>query len=150
MVQKCFQPAGFNMSDEMCEILCNTAREKSSQMGLDISFAIADASGLPRLFRRFGNALVLSATLVPDKAYTSAITQAPTGELGKYVADGGDLMCMNSCDRRITLVPGGVPLFFKGSVVAGIGVGGGSKEEDMEIAEAVLAKFNELTDLTVI
>ena len=80
------------LTDETCEILRNAAKEKSRKMNLDISFAIADADGLPRLFQRFGDALVLSATLVPAKAYTAAITQTPTEELMKAVADNGDLM----------------------------------------------------------
>lgn len=136
--------AGDVLTDETCDMLCAAAKEKSRMMKLDISFAIADADGLPRLFRRFGDALVLSTTLVPDKAYTSAITQTPTGELAPYVADGGDLMGMNTCDHRITLVPGGVPLFVDGKIVGAIGVGGGTKEQDMEIAGHIVKKFNDM------
>lgn len=61
------QSAGYVLTDETCDMLCKAAQTKSREMGLDISFAIADSNGLPRLFRRFGNALVLSATLVPTK-----------------------------------------------------------------------------------
>lgn len=132
------------LTDSTCDVLCKAAQDKSREIGIDISFAIADADGLPRLFRRFGNALVLSATLVPDKAYTAAITCTPTGNLIPFVADGGDLMGMNTCDRRITLVPGGVPLVVDGEVVGAIGVGGGTKDQDMEIANHVVATFNEL------
>lgn len=140
------RPAGQVLTDETCEILCDAAREKSRELGLDISFAIADADGLPRLFRRFGNALVLSVTLVPDKAYTSAITRTPTGDLAAYAADGGDLMGMNTCDPRITLVPGGLPLVVGGETVGAIGVGGDSKEQDMEIARYVEACFRKLVE----
>lgn len=135
------RPAGLVLTDETCDILCKAAQDKSREMGLDISFAIADADGLPRLFRRFGNALVLSATLVPDKAYTAAITQTATEHLIPLVADGGNLMGMNTCDHCITLVPGGVPLIVDGNVVGAIGVGGGSKEQDLEIANHVVAVF---------
>lgn len=137
--------AGQFLTDETCDILCKAAQGKSRQIGLDISFAIADANGLPRLFRRFGDALVLSATLVPNKAYTSAITQTATEDLIPLVADGGNLIGMNTCDNRITLVPGGIPLIVDGYVVGAIGVGGGSKEQDMEIAKFVIDKFNEIT-----
>lgn len=132
------------LSDETCDTLCKAAYDKSRELGLDISFAIADADGLPRLFRRFGDALVLSATLVPDKAYTAAITCTPTGELAACVADGGDLMGMNTCDKRITVVPGGLPLSVNGKTVGAIAVGGGTKDQDMEIAEYVVATFNRL------
>lgn len=132
------------LTDETCEVLRRAAMEKSRGMNLDISFAIADADGLPRLFQRFGDALVLSTVLVPAKAYTSAVTQTPTGDLREAVSDGGDLMGMNTCSPKITLVPGGYPLFADGKIVGAIGVGGGTKEQDCEIAEYVVSKFNEL------
>lgn len=138
------RPAGSVLTDDTCDLLCAAAREKSREMGLDISFAIADADGLPRLFRRFGDALVLSATLVPAKAYTSAITCTPTADLAPLAADMGNLMGMHTCDSRITLVPGGVPLVVDGKVVGAIGVGGGTREQDLEIAACVLARFAEL------
>ena len=59
------------LSDELCDKLCAVAREKSKELGIDISFAIADRHGLPRAYRRYGDALVLSITLVPGKAYTA-------------------------------------------------------------------------------
>lgn len=136
--------SGQVLTDETCDILCKVAQDKSREMELDISFAIADADGLPRLFRRFGDALVLSATLVPDKAYTAAITQTATEDLIPLVAAGGNLMGMNTCDHRITLVPGGVPLMVDGKVVGAIGVGGGSKEQDLEIAKFVVNQFEKI------
>ena len=139
------RPAGHVLTDDTCDILCKAAQNKSREMGLDISFAIADADGLPRLFRRFGDALVLSATLVPDKAYTSAITQTPTEDLIPLVADGGNLMGMNTCDPRLTLVAGGGPLTVEGKIVGAIGVGGGSREQDLEIADFILSKFKEIS-----
>lgn len=111
-----------HLTDETIENLCHAAKEKSTQMGLDISFAVCDADGLPRLFCRFGNALVLSTILVPAKAYTSAITQTPTEDLMQFVADGDNLMDINTTSDRITLVPGGVPLFRNGKIVGAIGV----------------------------
>lgn len=132
------------LTDETVEILCQAAKEKSARMGLDISFAVCDADGLPRLFRRFGDALVLSTILVPAKAYTSAVTQTPTEDLMPLMADGGDLMGINTVNDRITLVPGGLPLFRDGKIVGAIGVGGGTKEQVLEIAGFVVAKFNEM------
>lgn len=49
---------------------------KEQEIGIDISFAVCDESGLPRVYRRYGEALVLSIALVPGKAYTAAVTHA--------------------------------------------------------------------------
>ena len=57
------------LTDELCDKLCAAAKEKSREIGIDISFAISDENGLPRVYRRYGEALVLSITLVPASLY---------------------------------------------------------------------------------
>lgn len=128
------------LTDELCDGLCAAAREKSVELGVDISFAI---SGLPRAYRRYGDALVLSVTLVPCKAHTAAITQCETKNVVAAAAEGGPLMAIQANDPRITLVAGGYPLFSGGKIVGGIGVGGGTEAQDCAIAEHVVAVFNE-------
>jgi uncharacterized protein GlcG (DUF336 family) len=112
-------------------------------LGIDISFAIADKSGLPRVFRRYGDALVLSITLVPGKAYTAAVTQCKTKDVAAAAAEGGSLMGIQTNDSRITLVAGGYPLFADEKIVGAIGVGGGTEAQDCEIAQYVVAVFDQ-------
>lgn len=134
------------LTDELCDKLCEAAKEKSKELGIDISFAICDEAGLLKVYRRYGNALVLSITLVPGKAYTSAITKSKTKDVAKNAIEGGSLYAIQSNDPKITLVAGGYPLFVNDKIVGGIGVGGGTEEEDCTIAEYVLKVFNELTN----
>ncbi len=129
------------LDDSLCDKLCEAARQKSKELGLDISFAIADSSGLLRVFRRYGEALVLSITLVPRKAYTAAITQMPTKDLAALAKEGEALMAIQANDDKITLVAGGYPLFANGKIIGGIGVGRGSEAQDCLIAEYVLEVF---------
>ena len=133
------------LTDELCDRLCAAAREKSKQLGIDISFAVSDENGLPRVYRRYGEALVLSITLVPGKAYTAAVTQCKTKDVAACAAEGASLMAIQTNDPRITLVAGGYPLFVKGKIAGGIGVGGETEEEDCAIAEYVVSVFEELT-----
>lgn len=129
------------LTDELCDKLCAAAREKSKQVGIDISFAIYDENGLPRAYRRYGEALVLSITLVPGKAYISAVTQCKTKDVAACAVEGGTLPAIQSNDPRITLVAGGYPLFTDGKIAGAIGVGGGTEEQDCEIAEYVVSVF---------
>lgn len=129
------------LTDELCDKLCAAACEKSKQVGIDISFAICDENGLPRAYRRYGEALVLSVTLVPGKAYTSAVTQCKTKDVAACAVEGGTLPAIQSNDPRITLVAGGYPLFVDGKIAGAIGVGGGTEEQDCEIAEYVVSVF---------
>ena len=133
------------LTDELCDKLCASAREKSKELGIDISFAISDENGLPRVYRRYGEALGVSITLVPGKAYTAAVTQCKTKDVADAAAEGAPLMAIQTNDPRITLVAGGYPLFVNGKIVGGIGVGGGSEAQDCEIAKYVVSVFEKLT-----
>ena len=132
------------LTDDLCDKLCEAAKEKSTQMNVDISFAIYDENALPLLYRRFGDAPVISTKLVPGKAYTSAVMFMPTENLAKLCCDGGPLMGLENKDPKITLISGGYPLFYKNKCVGGIGVGGGRDNEDNIIAEHVLALFKKI------
>lgn len=133
------------LTDELCDKLCEVAKQKSRDIGVDISFAIYDNNGLPRAYRRYGEALVLSITLVPGKAYTSAVTQCKTKDVAACSVEGGSLMAIQTNDPKITLVAGGYPLFVNGKIVGAIGVGGGTEDEDCTIAEYVVSEFEQLT-----
>lgn len=133
------------LTNELCDKLCSAALKKSKEVGIDISFAVCDENGLPRMYRRYGEALVLSITLVPGKAYTAAVTQCKTKDVAAAAAEGQSLMAIQTSDPRITLVAGGYPLFVNGKIVGGIGVGGGTEEQDCAIAEYVVSIFDELT-----
>ena len=132
------------LTDALCDELCAAAREKSREMGIDISFAISDENGLSRAYRRYGEALVLSITLVPGKAYTAAVTQCKTKDVAACAAEGASLMAIQANDPKITLVAGGYPLFVNGKIAGGIGVGGGTEEQDCAIAEYVVSIFERL------
>lgn len=147
----CIQTAGAQnnnrmvLTDELCDRLCAAAHEKAKEIGIDISFAVSDEHGLPRVYRRYGEALVLSITLVPGKAYTAAVTQSKTKDVAEWSREGGSLMAIQTNDPRITLVAGGYPLFVNGKIAGGIGVGGGTEEQDCAIAEHVVKVFEQLT-----
>lgn len=84
------------LTDELCDKLCVAAREKSKEIGIDISFAVCDEHGLPKVYRRFGEALVLSITLVPGKVYTAAVTQCKTKDVTACAKEGSSLMAIQT------------------------------------------------------
>lgn len=131
------------LNDELCDKLCEAAKNKAEELKIDISFAICDAGGQLLLFRRFGDAPIISTTLVPNKAYTSAVMFMPTEKLAVLCADGGPLMGLDSMDSKITFISGGYPLFADGRCIGAIGVGGGRNDEDNIIAEHVLKEFQQ-------
>ena len=72
------------------QIVCCCSR-KSKELGVEISFAISDASGLPWLYRRFGEALVLSITLVGQGHNRQQQLSVKTKDVA-YMLQGGYLM----------------------------------------------------------
>ena len=132
------------LTNNICQKLAEAAWDKSRELGVAISFAMADQHGLPLYFQRFDQALVLSTVLVPQKAYTAAITQTPTKELAVLAAEGGPLMGISNNDANLTLVAGGHPLFVDGAIVAGFGVGGGTETQDEAIVQHVLNVYKTL------
>lgn len=53
-------------------------------------------------------------------------------------------MAIQTNDPKITLVAGGYPLFVDGKIAGGIGIGGGTEEQDCRIAEYVVSVFESL------
>ena len=53
-------------------------------------------------------------------------------------------MAIQSNDKKITPVAGGYPLFVNGKIAGGIGVGGGTVEQDCKNAENILKEFEKL------
>ena len=75
----------------------------------------------------------------------AAVTQCRTKDVAACAAEGAFLMAIQTNDSRITLVAGGYPLFGNGKIAGGVGVGGGTEEQDCAIAEYVVFVFGELT-----
>lgn len=90
------------------------AREKSKEIGIDISFAISNENDLPRVYCRYGEVLVLSITFVPEKAHTAVVMQCKKKDVASASTEGASLMAMQTNAQRITLVAGGYPLFVNG------------------------------------
>jgi len=75
-------------------------------------------------------------------AYTPVALKMPTHELAKVCQPGQPLFGIHICDGgRVVIFGGGYPIEIEGEIVGGLGVSGGSVEEDMKVAEGALATF---------
>jgi uncharacterized protein GlcG (DUF336 family) len=122
--------------------LIASARKKAEEIGVPMVIAVVDAGGNPIALQRMDNALLVSINIATNKAYTAVAVKVPTHELAKVAQPGGPLFGINTTDGcRVVIFGGGYPLKRGDEIVGGIGVSGGSVEEDMACAEAALAKF---------
>jgi uncharacterized protein GlcG (DUF336 family) len=120
--------------------LIGASIEKANDIGVPMAIAIVDHSGLLKAFHRMdGLDRAVTVGLVQDKAYTAASFRTPTSQLGENAAGNPVFLASLTAIPNFTLIGGGYPITDGDVVIGGIGVGGGSPEQDMEVAEAALA-----------
>jgi uncharacterized protein GlcG (DUF336 family) len=82
---------------------------------------------------------VFSIEISERKAYTSALVGIRTADILPMVQPGQPLYSLTSLSGgRYCAIGGGVPLTDEGEVIAGVGVSGGTAEQDVAIVEAAL------------
>lgn len=134
------------LTEEVCEKLAAAAKAASRDICVGITLSIADEAGNLRFLQRFGNAILPSIEISQNKAYTAAVLRQPTAEFGRIAQAGESAFGINVTHPRLVIFGGGFPLQVGGATVGGIGVSGGSVQEDVQVAEAVLAVFAQITN----
>lgn len=125
---------------DVATVMVTAAQAKAAELGVPIVFAAVDAAGNPLLLHRMTGSLLASIALAGDKAWSSAAFTAPTHALGDRAKESGDLFGLQgSSSGRICVFGGGYPVFINGNIAGGIGVSGGTVEEDMVIADHAIA-----------
>ncbi len=119
--------------------LVAAAVAKAREIGVNVSVAVVDESGVLKAFARMDRAGPATVDIVPNKAYTAAAFRTPTQALAQRSQDQLTQAVSFANLPRVTLLPGGLPISVGGSVIGGLGVGGGTGDQDVEIAEAALA-----------
>lgn len=110
------------------------AVKEGEKLGVSVSVAVVD-TGLNLVgFLKTDNATAHSAETSRCKANTAASTKRPTG----WMRDGLETTLPSASGNLLTNIPGGFPLKFEGKYVGGLGVAGGTVEQDEAIARAVI------------
>jgi len=119
--------------------LIQGAERRAKRIGVPMCIAVTDESGNLIAFQRMDGAKVLSVTLANDKAMTAAVSRKATHEYNAASQPGNlTFGIYTSLGGRFCIVGGGRPVLAKGQVVGGIGVSGGTPEQDMDVAQAGL------------
>lgn len=110
----------------------------AKQMGIAINVAITDSSGTLAGFLRMPGAFLHSIDIAIDKAYTAASFGFPTSQWMKILEGDEALKAGLPLRPRLVIFGGGLPIVENGMRIGGIGVSGGSAEQDEECARAGL------------
>jgi ATP:cob(I)alamin adenosyltransferase len=120
--------------------MAEAAEAEASAMGVPIVFAGVDAGGNLMLLHRMTDSLLGSIDIAINKAYTSAAFKLPTSALKDASAPSGELPGIQNSDAgRVVVFGGGIPVFVQGRIAGGIGVSGGTVDEDVRIVTKAMA-----------
>ena len=132
------QAAGLTL--KAATMLMKAAKAAARERGVAISVAVVDQGGQLVAFERMDGADLVSTSLAQDKAWTALMNRMPTRDLAPLVQPGAEFYGYESIGRGRTIVfAGGMPVEIEGVLAGGVGVSGGSVEEDQEIVDAALA-----------
>lgn len=122
--------------------LIAAAKKHAEKINMPMVIAVVDAGGNLVAQQRMDGALLVSVDISRNKAYSAVAVKMPTHELAGAAQPGQPLFGIHSTDGgRIVIFGGGFPLLSKDVLIGGIGVSGGSVEDDMACAEAALKRF---------
>ena len=125
--------------------LIAASKEKAREINVPMVIAVVDGGGNLVALQRMDQALLVSIDIAVNKAYTAVAIKIPTHELAKIAQPEQPLFGIHNADGgRIVIFGGGFPLKRNEEIIGGIGVSGGSVEEDIQCAKAALERFKNL------
>jgi uncharacterized protein GlcG (DUF336 family) len=127
--------------------IAGRVEEQSVRAKVPVAVCVIDVHGNIVLKHRMSGAPTFSIELSERKAYTSALVGIRTADLFPLVQPGQALFpLMGVSNGRYCSMGGGAPLTSEDRVVAGVGVSGGTVDQDVAILEAALRKPDAVTD----
>jgi len=119
---------------DQARAILDAALAAARSEGLAVSVAVTDEGGYPLALARLDGAGLMTAKVAEQKARTAALIRAPSRRLADRIVTEPALL------RLTDYLPmaGGLPILAEGQCVGGVGVSGGSPDQDERIGEAGL------------
>ena len=138
-----------NNTQEMTLSLAKQLAEKveaeAKKIGLNVVIAVSNSAARPVLIESMDDALIASYDIALNKAYTVVAVKMSTLDLKALTQPNQSLYGIQfTNDGQIVVFGGGVPLKVNGKIIGGLGVSGGSEDQDVYLAEYGEKAFKEL------
>src|SRR5678815_4715807 len=132
---------------EDAKVMLDAAERRAREIGLTETICGCDAGGHPVALHRMTGARLTGVEIAIAKAFTAAGHRRPTHRFNE--APGGPALPGNEAfgihamhPGRFAVFVGGFPIEADGAVVGGIGVSGGTGEQDTAVGTAALEAFS--------
>ena len=130
------------ITTEAAATAVSAAVAHAGALGVRVNAAVTDGAGTLMAFLRMPGAFLHSVEIAIDKAYTAASFGLPTSQWPQILAGDDALRLGLPLRPRMVVFGGGLPIIDAGSdtgeLIGGIGVSGGSAEQDEACARAGL------------
>lgn len=145
IVSKVMTELSCKMTLSLAEALSKCVEKKAREMGVNAVVAVSDSGARPILVHSMDNAYIASYDIALKKAYTVVSLKMSTLELKNLASPGGSLYgIQNTNDGQIVIFGGGDPLIVGGRIIGGLGVSGGTEEQDTALSEYGASVFEEI------
>ena len=139
MAPTTFNPVSvLDVSDEDAGNLIARARDKANVMGIPVVICVYSVRDRVKQLAWMDGAPQRSGDIATMKAKTSMLTGKPTRALQDGVQPGHLLHTIDRSNGGMMVVAGGYPIEHEGQLIGGIGISGGTPDQDCEIAEFAL------------
>ena len=133
------------ISLENAKLLTLKVEQKAREMGVNAVVAIADEGGNLKLCECMDNSYLASRDIAINKAYTSVALKMSTKKLSTLAQPGAPLYGIQHTNAgKIVIFGGGDTLEISGKILGGLGVSGGSEEQDTALSAYGKKVFGEL------
>jgi uncharacterized protein GlcG (DUF336 family) len=130
---------------DVAKQLVTAAEAEAENIDVPMCIAVMDDGANLVAFHRMDDALLASIDIAQNKAYTAVTIELDSVTVGDLAQPGEELYGIGGTnDGRIVTFGGGIPLESDGEVVGAVGVSGGSVEEDLACAQAMVDTFESL------
>jgi uncharacterized protein GlcG (DUF336 family) len=126
---------GANVTLDQARKAVSAALAEARKINVPMAVTVVDTAGQLVAFERMDNTQTGSIGVAQDKAVSAAMYRRPTKAFQDALAGGGAGLRILSL-RGANAVEGGLPITIDGKIVGGIGVSGGSAEQDGGCAKA--------------
>nr|WP_168505212.1 heme-binding protein [Streptomyces sp. S1D4-11]QIY93556.1 heme-binding protein [Streptomyces sp. S1D4-11] len=127
---------------DAAEEIVDAALKRARSLGKAVSVAVVDAGGFVVSVRRSDGARPLTPDIARAKAYTAAVMQRPGKMLKKWQESQpvffSQLSQLPGAAQPIMATEGSVTIKKDGEIIGGLGIAGGTADEDQQVADDVL------------
>ena len=126
-----------DISLSVARTLSEEVRQKAAQMGVNAVVAISNRAGHPVLVECMDDSYIASYDVAVNKAFTVVSLKMSTSALKPLSQPGGSLYGIQFTNQgKIVIFGGGEPLCnSNGDIIGGLGVSGGTEDQDTALAE---------------